>query len=170
MLISLEQDFHSERDIRSYSLPIEKTQSTADEVNIFCIRVFPAPSWATLQFELNVMKNFQFFGFITECIDLFMEENKLKTEKLGLGFCFGFPVEPQSLTKGILKEWAKKFNVSGVIGEDVVALLRKSLAKKNVCNFCFYTFYVLITLSSQRGSPVRWDGSKNIFRILLLPP
>lgn len=76
-----------------------------------------------------------------------MEENKLKTEKLGLGFCFGFPVKPYSLTQGILTEWSKKFNVSGVIGEDVVALLNQALAKRNVCVFCFSIFYLIFIIS-----------------------
>ncbi len=40
-----------------------------------------------------------------------------------VGFCFSFPVEQLALNSGKLVQWNKGFNVSGVIGEDVVALL-----------------------------------------------
>lgn len=38
MLITLEKDFHHEKDMRTYSIPVEKTHSTADEVNYIFVR------------------------------------------------------------------------------------------------------------------------------------
>ena len=39
------------------------------------------------------------------------------------------------LTKGILIRWTKGFNCEGVVGEDVVALLKTSLEKRGVSIF-----------------------------------
>lgn len=40
-----------------------------------------------------------------------------------VGFCFSFAVEQAALNSGKLMVWTKGFNVDGVIGKDVVALL-----------------------------------------------
>lgn len=40
-----------------------------------------------------------------------------------VGFCFSFALEQQALNSGKLLVWTKGFNVEGVIGKDVVALL-----------------------------------------------
>lgn len=63
---------------------------------------------------------------------MFLDELKMKDTKLGLGFCFSFPVKMKGLTKAYLSHWVKKFHVSGVEGQDVVALLKDALHRKNV--------------------------------------
>lgn len=40
-----------------------------------------------------------------------------------VGFCFSFAVEQQALNSGKLMGWTKGFDVDGVVGKDVVALL-----------------------------------------------
>lgn len=46
-----------------------------------------------------------------------------------VGFTFSFPVDQTALDAGTLIEWTKGFEASGVVGEDVVGLLRKALAE-----------------------------------------
>ncbi len=74
----------------------------------------------------------QFFDYVAECVEMFKSAMKLGDEEFPLGFCFSFPVETEGLTKGVLTQWTKGFNVSGVVGKDVVALLQQALDKRNV--------------------------------------
>lgn len=57
-------------------------------------------------------------------------------ERLPLGFTFSFPLLQLGLTKGLLVRWTKGFNCSGVVGEDVVQLLKDAIARRGV-NFIF---------------------------------
>lgn len=74
----------------------------------------------------------QLFDHIAQCLALFVKDLKLEKEVLPLGFTFSFPCTQHGLTKGILVRWTKGFNCSGVVGEDVVALLEAAIAKRNV--------------------------------------
>lgn len=73
----------------------------------------------------------QLFDHIAQCLALFVKDLDLQDEVLPLGFTFSFPLTQYGLTKGHLVRWTKGFNCSGVIGEDVVALLEQSIAKRN---------------------------------------
>lgn len=72
----------------------------------------------------------QLFDHIAECLANFMKEHSVYEEKLPLGFTFSFPLTQLGLTKGILARWTKGFNCSGVVGEDVVQLLKTAIAKR----------------------------------------
>lgn len=72
----------------------------------------------------------QLFDHIAECLANFMKEHSVYDEKLPLGFTFSFPLTQLGLTKGILARWTKGFNCSGVVGEDVVQLLKTAIAKR----------------------------------------
>lgn len=72
----------------------------------------------------------QLFDHIAECLANFMKEHAVYEERLPLGFTFSFPLKQLGLTKGILERWTKGFNCSGVVGEDVVQLLKDALAKR----------------------------------------
>ncbi|XP_049786128.1 hexokinase type 2-like [Schistocerca cancellata] len=72
----------------------------------------------------------QLFDHIAECLVAFVKEHQLHTEVLPLGFTFSFPLMQKGLSVGILERWTKGFNCSGVIGQDVVQLLRDALDKK----------------------------------------
>lgn len=74
----------------------------------------------------------QLFDHIAQCLALFIKELKMEKEVLPLGFTFSFPLTQHGLTKGILATWTKGFNCTGVVGEDVVALLEAAIAKRNV--------------------------------------
>lgn len=74
---------------------------------------------------------------------MFKAAIKKENEEFSLGFCFSFPTEIQGLNKGILTRWAKRFHVSGVIGNDVVALLQQALDKKQVTFFNFLPIIII---------------------------
>lgn len=80
-----------------------------------------------------------------------MKEEKLMNERLALGFTFSFPVQQIGLSRGILIQWTKGFNCSGVIGNDIVQLLKDAIARRGVSNYsCKFDivkirFYVLKT-------------------------
>lgn len=72
----------------------------------------------------------QLFDHIAECLANFMKEHAVYDEKLPLGFTFSFPLTQLGLTKGMLARWTKGFNCSGVVGEDVVQLLKDAIARR----------------------------------------
>lgn len=72
----------------------------------------------------------QLFDHIAECLANFMKEHSVYEEKLPLGFTFSFPLTQLGLTKGILARWTKGFNCSGVVGEDVVQMLKDAIARR----------------------------------------
>lgn len=74
----------------------------------------------------------QLFDHIAECLANFMKEHSVYEEKLPLGFTFSFPLTQLGLTKGILARWTKGFNCSGVVGEDVVQLLKDAIARRGL--------------------------------------
>lgn len=84
----------------------------------------------------------QLFDHIAECLSNFMKEHSVYEEKLPLGFTFSFPLRQLGLTEGILERWTKGFCCSGVIGEDVVLLLKDAIARRGVCtsNILFTCF------------------------------
>lgn len=65
-----------------------------------------------------------------------LQEHDVYQEKLPLGFTFSFPLEQLGLTKGILSRWTKGFNCEGVVGEDVVRLLKEAIARRGVSTGC----------------------------------
>ena len=79
--------------------------------------------------------SFQFFDYIAETVQTFKSSLELGSEECWLSFCFAFPHKLNSIDSGILVNWTKNFNVQGVVGQDVVALLQKALDKKNVISF-----------------------------------
>lgn len=61
-----------------------------------------------------------------------MKEHDVYNQRLPLGFTFSFPLKQIGLTKGLLMQWTKGFNCSGVVGEDVVKMLKEALARRGV--------------------------------------
>lgn len=75
---------------------------------------------------------FQFFNYLAECVEAFTTAVKLDDEQHLLAFFFSFPYKKTSINSGYLTRWAKRFNVSGVVGKDVGALLQDALNKRSV--------------------------------------
>jgi hexokinase len=59
---------------------------------------------------------------------------------LPLGFTFSFPLEQKGITKGILQRWTKGFDCDGVVGNDVVELLKDAIKRRGVSLFIYRTF------------------------------
>lgn len=60
------------------------------------------------------------------------------SQKLPLGFTFSFPLQQLGLTKGILETWTKGFKCSGVVGNDVVQLLKDAIKRRGVCLHVYF--------------------------------
>ncbi|XP_017878121.1 hexokinase type 2 isoform X3 [Ceratina calcarata] len=73
----------------------------------------------------------QLFDHIAQCLALFVKDLNLQDHVLPLGFTFSFPLQQEGLTKGRLVRWTKGFDCSGVVGENVVALLEEAIARRN---------------------------------------
>ncbi|XP_055694283.1 hexokinase type 2 isoform X2 [Lutzomyia longipalpis] len=72
----------------------------------------------------------QLFDHIAECLANFMKEHQVYKERLPLGFTFSFPLTQLGLTKGLLVRWTKGFDCEGVVGVDVVQLLKDAIARR----------------------------------------
>lgn len=72
------------------------------------------------------------FDRIAECLANFMEKQNVKDLRLPLGFTFSFPCTQEGLTVAKLVQWTKGFNCDGVIGRDVVELLREAIKRRAV--------------------------------------
>jgi hexokinase len=77
----------------------------------------------------------ELFDFLAECIKDFLVGKKNSGGKeIDLGFTFSFPVNQASIASGTLLRWTKGFMTEGVIGKDVVGLLKDALARKGLSN------------------------------------
>uniref|UniRef100_A0A8C6LFS7 Phosphotransferase n=1 Tax=Nothobranchius furzeri TaxID=105023 RepID=A0A8C6LFS7_NOTFU len=72
----------------------------------------------------------ELFDHLAKCLGEFLESQKLKEQKLPLGFTFSFPCEQTEIDKSILIRWTKGFSCSGVEGKDVVQLLKDAIHKR----------------------------------------
>ena len=77
----------------------------------------------------------ELFGFLADSIRKFLDARAIPLDKrLDLGFTFSFPVEQTRIDSGTLARWTKGFSAEGVIGRDIVALLRNALAERGLGN------------------------------------
>jgi len=68
------------------------------------------------------------FDYIANCLNKFVNAQGLKTNRpLPLGFTFSFPMSQSSINSGELVRWTKGFTCDGVVDQDVVQLLTKSI-------------------------------------------
>uniref|UniRef100_A0A1A9WH75 Phosphotransferase n=1 Tax=Glossina brevipalpis TaxID=37001 RepID=A0A1A9WH75_9MUSC len=72
----------------------------------------------------------ELFDFLADCLYAFIYKYELQKDELSLGFTFSFPLKQTELSKGVLISWTKAFNCSGVVGHDVVDLLKEALNRK----------------------------------------
>lgn len=68
------------------------------------------------------------FDYIATCLNTFVTTHGIKNSStLPLGFTFSFPMSQSSIDSGELARWTKGFTCEGVVGQDVVKLLAKSI-------------------------------------------
>lgn len=77
----------------------------------------------------------ELWDFTADCVNAFLDKHDHKSrvsgsEKLPLAFTFSFPVTQTSIKSGILQNWTKAFDVSGVVGHDIVAQLEAAFERK----------------------------------------
>lgn len=75
----------------------------------------------------------ELWDFVADRLESFLEEHPsgaAEGTNLPLALTFSFPVDQQNIRSGVLQHWTKKFNVSGVEGQDVVPQLEAALVKK----------------------------------------
>ena len=70
------------------------------------------------------------FDLIAECMSDFIHRKGFQNQKIYCGFTFSFPVDQTSIKSASLIQWTKGFCAEGVEGQDVVAMLEKSLAER----------------------------------------
>ena len=70
------------------------------------------------------------FDFIAERVIQFAIRHQLVGVRIALGFTFSFPLHQHGLAEATLVRWTKSFNCSGVVGFDVVRLLKAALKRK----------------------------------------
>lgn len=70
------------------------------------------------------------FDFIAEHVVSFAIKHQLVGVRIALGFTFSFPLQQQGLAEAHLVTWTKSFNCAGVVGFDVVRLLKAALKRK----------------------------------------
>ena len=74
----------------------------------------------------------QLFGFLADSVATFLATECGGNPTGALGFTFSFPTVQSALNAGTLIVWNKEFSASGVVGEDVVALLQKQLVERGI--------------------------------------
>ncbi|XP_025190959.1 hexokinase type 2-like [Melanaphis sacchari] len=81
--------------------------------------------------QIQTGKGTELFDHIAKCLAEFVNKYNLDNKKaLPLGFTFSFPLRQVGLTRGFLNSWTKGFNCSGVVGEDVVSLLKDAIKRR----------------------------------------
>jgi hexokinase len=79
--------------------------------------------------ELMAGSGLELFDYIASCLNTFVTSHGLKSEKtLSLGFTFSFPMSQLGIDSGKLVRWTKGFTCDGVVGQDIVELLNKSIS------------------------------------------
>lgn len=75
----------------------------------------------------------ELFGFLASSVKAFLRAHKTAPRRdINLGFTFSFPIDQNGIATGSLVTWTKGFEAAGVIGHDVVSLLKKALAKEGL--------------------------------------
>ncbi|XP_060094812.1 hexokinase-3 [Heteronotia binoei] len=82
------------------------------------------------------------FEYLAKCLARFLDDLETTEKYFPLGFSFPFQCEHTSLSQCKLVEWAKDFQCSGVLGEDVAQLFQTAL-KEHCKNYCIEVFAVL---------------------------
>ena len=72
----------------------------------------------------------ELFDFITNTVRSYLTENSIDTsEQIRMGLSWSFPVDLSGIASARHKEWTKGWDVSGVVGEDIVALMHAAFKR-----------------------------------------
>ena len=84
--------------------------------------------------DVKVGEGTAFFDHIAKCMASFCHNNGLSNTYLPVGFTFSFPLQQDSLNNAVLLHWNKGFEVSGVVGNDVVQMLHEAIERRGDLN------------------------------------
>lgn len=84
------------------------------------------------------------FDFIAIRVVKFAVDHELVGVRIALGFTFSFPLQQHGLAEATLVTWTKSFCCSGVVGYDVVRMLKAALKRKMVRSSIPYVDVVAI--------------------------
>ncbi|KAL1452590.1 hypothetical protein WDU94_006808 [Cyamophila willieti] len=77
----------------------------------------------------------EMFDYVAQCLADFVKKQHITEEEtLELGLTFGFSVNQTGLAEGVLEKWSKGFNCGGVVGRDVVTMLREAMDRQEIKN------------------------------------
>ncbi len=155
-------DFHSEmkaglagKDSSLKMLPAFVDRATGSEEGRYIALDFGGTNFRVLQVYLDGRGNvalehsdkfvipnavirgtgLQLFNFIAQSIKRFMVEKEIGIDEgRKLGFTFSFPMDQSSIASGVLINWTKGFTATGVVGTNVVKLLREALKRYGLDN------------------------------------
>ena len=75
----------------------------------------------------------ELFLFLARSIKKFLLADRARLDKaIDLGFTFSFPIKQRSVASGDLVVWTKGFEAKGVVGMDVVGLLKEALMREGL--------------------------------------
>lgn len=74
----------------------------------------------------------ELFGFVADCVARFLALECGGNPNGRLGFTFSFPVEQTAINAGKMLGWSKGFTTSGVVGQDVVAMLQTQFEERGI--------------------------------------
>ncbi|CAG9531305.1 unnamed protein product [Cercopithifilaria johnstoni] len=105
-------------------------------LRVMLMDIIPGEDLKTEQFNTRIPNwamrgtGEQLFDYIAKCLAEFLTEKGIQNDGLPVGFTFSYPCNQKSLRSATLLRWTKGFEATGVVGEDVVKLLEKSIAKR----------------------------------------
>jgi len=77
----------------------------------------------------------ELFGLIVTTIKKYVENNNIDSKaEMKFGLTWSFPVKQTGVASGICDPWTKGWDISGVVGQDPVLLLKEALTAENVNN------------------------------------
>ncbi|KAF1742710.1 hypothetical protein MXB_5324 [Myxobolus squamalis] len=116
-----------------YSIDMGGTKLRFLEISIINGELIEKSSDYAIPHNLMTGKGVDLFDFIASCIFEGFKNSGIMGKPLDcLGFTFSFPVNQIAIDCGILTKWGKGFTASGVVGQDIVKLLREACELKNL--------------------------------------
>lgn len=77
----------------------------------------------------------QLFDHIARTIKAYLDENRIgSSREVRMSVTWSFPIEQTAIDAGRHKEWTKGWSVPGVVGKDIVGLVRAALARNGLGN------------------------------------
>ncbi|XP_043837583.1 hexokinase-3 [Dromiciops gliroides] len=106
----------------------------------------------TIPTEITLGPGQQLFDFAAGCLVEFLDQLKVGSQPIQLGFNFSFPCHQTGLDQSTLISWTKGFRCSGVEGQDVVQLLREAIQRQGA-----YSIDVVAVVNDTVGTMMSCD-------------